>query len=82
MSKLAPARKADMQMLVGRRDNAKTPREHAKYQRAIDNLIAEGKDSRICAFRHRLLGATKNGDLAEADRISAQIKAYQRRKGK
>lgn len=74
MSRLAPGRTHDMQMLLERRDKA-TPHtwEWTKVQLKIDDLIEEGKCDYIYHQRERLVKAARASDNDEVVNISEQI---------
>lgn len=74
MSRLAPGRKHDMQMLLDRRDKAmKYSTEWNKIQLKIDDLIEEGKSPEMHSLRQRLVNAARASDHDEIIKISKQI---------
>lgn len=74
MSRLAPGRKHDMQMLLDRRDREpKYSSEWGKVQLKIEDLIEEGKDPILCSLRYRLVNSARASDNDEIIKISKQI---------
>lgn len=74
MSRLAPGRTHDIQMLLDRRDNS--PKFSAMWNKAqmkIDDLIEEGKCNTLHSLRGRLLNAARAYDNDEILKISKQI---------
>lgn len=77
MSRLAPGRFNDMQMLMTRREQVEkyTPTWN-KIQLKIDDLIEEGKCNVMHSLRWRLVGAARASDDGEIIKISHQIEEH------
>lgn len=74
MSRLAPGRTHDIQMLLERRSRAVVnTAEWNKIQLKLDDLIEEGKCNTLHSLRARLVNAARASDHDEILKISKQI---------
>ena len=74
MSRLAPGRTKDIEMLLARKEQAERYSDTwNNIQLRIEDLIEEGKCRTMHSLRGRLLGAAQNSDNDEIIKISHQI---------